>query len=223
MKLRSGLTVPFGLSAGPVDFQPRSIREGFQMLGYIKQSAVVAFLACSMGFASQASALDISSTNYAGNINDGIPSNPANEVDYINTLILQAINTSNVVGTEQYFRSAIECSALGGCPEAELAGAIKDDTDPSTSVDVTGFEWLLGKYDATRAGSYVWYVGGLTGLVDIPASLGTCGSTGCGLSHWSLYNATPDETTVPEPGSLALLGIGLLGIAGLARRRKPEA
>jgi hypothetical protein len=38
-----------------------------------------------------------------------------------------------------------------------------------------------------------------------------------GLSHASLYGIVGD-TTVPEPGTLGLLGLGLLGI-GLARRR----
>jgi hypothetical protein len=41
---------------------------------------------------------------------------------------------------------------------------------------------------------------------------------GGGLSHIQLYGL-PGSTTVPEPGTLALLGIGMLA-AGVARRRK---
>jgi hypothetical protein len=41
---------------------------------------------------------------------------------------------------------------------------------------------------------------------------------GGGLSHVQLYGI-PGGTTVPEPGTLALLGIGMLA-AGVARRRK---
>nr|WP_129642007.1 PEP-CTERM sorting domain-containing protein [Peristeroidobacter agariperforans] len=41
---------------------------------------------------------------------------------------------------------------------------------------------------------------------------------GQGLSHITLYGRSP-PSEVPEPGTLALLGVGLLG-AGIARRRK---
>jgi PEP-CTERM motif len=49
------------------------------------------------------------------------------------------------------------------------------------------------------------------------------GVPNAGLSHLSFYDSDGGEIPIPEPGSLALLGVGLIGIAGLARRRKSAA
>lgn len=43
---------------------------------------------------------------------------------------------------------------------------------------------------------------------------------GGGLSHIQLYGVERNETKVPEPGTLALFGLGLLGVAFAQRRRK---
>lgn len=50
----------------------------------------------------------------------------------------------------------------------------------------------------------------------------TSPGNGRGLSHLTFYDSEPPHL-VPEPATLALLGIGLLGVGYAARRRQQEA
>ena len=182
----------------------------------IKKSAAVATFACSMAFASHVSALDTGDSRFLGQVNDGIPSDLASEVIYINTLLAQPSPSGpTLVGTETYTRSANDCG--GACPPAVLAGAVKDDSENTTVNLGSGWTYLLAKYDAAQAGAFIWFVGGLTGNVTVPSNLGTCGMGGCGLSHTALFN--PGGGQVSEPAPLALLALGLV-MLGVMRRRK---
>lgn len=174
-----------------------------------------------LGFTAQADALVLVKgalgsdvDNYVGSINDGIPSSPANEKTYITTLIAQAAGSGDKkIGSETYNRE--------GSPAALATPAVgtfltKDDTGVN-EVNLTNFTgYVLGKYDAKKAGSLVWYLSGFTGKLELPTDY-----NGHGLSHYSLFGTADD--IIPEPTSMALMGLGGL-LAGFGvRRRKQKA
>jgi hypothetical protein len=189
-------------------------------------ATMLIIIACSIGLASQASALTLtaSSSEFLGSFHPANPSSPADEVDYINVLIDLAAGTDNFfdAGTGQTYDRSLNTPA-GCCDDAVLAGHSLGDDQPTT-IDVTGFTYLLAKYDADQGGDLVWYVGDLTGLVDIQSTFGSCGANGCGLSHWDLFNPETDGAsptdTVPEPSTLLLFGAGLIAMRRIAKKSK---
>lgn len=192
----------------------------------------LALLLASAGLASQASAvpLDTTSTEFLGSIAPGVPSGADAELAYLNRLLDLAPGASDPafdapggpVAPQDIDRSLNPCSG-GVCEDAVAAGAVKDDTDPSNSIDVTGFTYLYAKYGGgqNEGISLVWDVSDIDGVVEIPAAFGDCGGNGCGLSHWVLYNLDGGggSTQVPEPAIPLLLGAGLAAVAVYARRR----
>ncbi|MBM4143029.1 MAG: VPDSG-CTERM sorting domain-containing protein [Lentisphaerae bacterium] len=172
-------------------------------------------VACLMGLTQTASAilLDTSSTEYLGYINDGIPSSPSDEATYINSLIgMPAPSGPTQIGSERYTRSSNPLPP--GAPLATAAGSIKDDGGSNTGDFGSGYTYLIAKYDGPNYGSVVWYVGGLSGLFELPATLPPSRRRGYGISHWSLFN--PHST--PDGGATAmLLGVAMLGLAAIKR------
>jgi hypothetical protein len=171
-------------------------------------------IACAgfMGLAPKVSAttLAIGDSRELGFVQYGIPSGDSDRTLYVNHLIGMTPGTSNTADGQLYTRST---NLFGSLP-----AAVFDHNGTGTSVDLGttgGFTYLFAKYDGPNYGSEVWYVGGLTGIITIPADTGGGQN---GLSGWTLYGG--EGTQVPDGGStIAFLGVALAG-AELLRRTK---
>jgi hypothetical protein len=170
----------------------------------------------------EAIALTIGDAQYVGNVIDGIPSSEVLEAGYINWLITLApgVGPVQLPGTdpandEIYDRTNSPASLTGTFPQAILDGALKVESRAHADIDVTGFTYILAKYDASKpgAGAHVWLVSSLT-VVNLPANSGQHT-----LGHYTLFNANGAFQPVPDGGTtLILLGGALIGLGALRRR-----
>jgi hypothetical protein len=99
----------------------------------------------------------------------------------------------------------------------------------NTTTDSYGYDpdifWETGS--SMTLGTYTALEGNILALTSItldPYSTITCGSAlarngAVTLSGYNTISGCGSETTVPEPGTLGLLGSGLAILAGVARRR----
>jgi hypothetical protein len=182
----------------------------------LKKIALLAAAFCTamLAFSPNASALTFGDANDLGVVDPGIPSGDDSRTQYVNFLIDLAPGTTGVVALGQTFNRSLANPGPGfpNYPDAVFAL-----NGTGTSIDLgdgTLYSYLFAKYDGPNAGSEVWYVGGLSGIVTIPAQ-GLAGQN-FGLSGWTLFG--PGANGVPDGGATVMLLGAALGSLGMARR-----
>jgi hypothetical protein len=164
-------------------------------------------------FGVTAKALTFGDGSDLGFIHDGIPSGDQDRTDYVNHLVGMGLGTSDSALGQQFFRSNNSC---GTCATVNVAD-ITNGTGTSVDLGSGGYLYLFAKYDGPNAGSEVWNIQGLTGVITIPGFGTPDKDNKYGLSGWSIWKG--GNVTTPDSGTTAaLLGLGLTGLAGLRAR-----
>jgi len=163
--------------------------------------------------------LAVGDSQCLGYVNPGLNFGDGNIPGYVNIMIPLALGETH---TEFYagrnntwVRSMNDFGALSPV----VSGTPSKGNITSFNLGL-GVDYLLAKYDGPNAGLEIWYVGNLSGIVEIPATasggaFGQNPNKSYGLSGTWLLNGGGN---VPDGGTTALLlGVVLSGL-GLIRR-----
>ena len=122
------------------------------------------------------------------------------------TTVVTTIPTGLIAGTNYFFADATP-STFGSL-------AADSFNSPSNTVGIGPVvNWQGATFTGLAAGTYTYQLSGMTSANWNNINSFTDNWTG------TLFIPRQSVTTVPEPGSLALFGLGLLGL-GMARRRR---
>ena len=166
-----------------------------------------------IGFSSSGFALTINDPGVVGIIDAGTQNSSVdNEIDWANYLLSLGANATTFHDgnippdgvTEYYETSSTDYNGTltGGL---QIGGA---------TPNVSGYDWVLGKYDGQNAGYVLFYMPG-SSIPEFSYSIWGDNVGQYQLSHVTVFGSTP----VPEPGTIVLMGLGLVGLAGMGRKR----
>jgi hypothetical protein len=167
-------------------------------------------LACGMHLS--ALALTINDAGVVGTVKGLQGDNQNEEYAYAQHLLDLPANTVNNLFTDA--ASGVEHTY--NTSSTEYSGTITGPGTEGGGLTVSGYEYVLAKYDGKNAGYVLFYVGG--GTINLPEfsySIWGDNAEQFQISHWTGFN----PASVPDAGSgLALLGMAMAGI-GLLRRK----
>jgi VPDSG-CTERM motif len=167
-------------------------------------------VALALGSIAHASTLNFGDSRDLGEVLFGIPSGDQDRTDYVNHLVGMTPGTSDSFDGQNFTRSLNSC---GACTPISVTG-ITNGTGTAVDLGSGGFLYLFAKYDGPNAGSEVWNIAGLSGVITIPAKGLPDSNNKYGLSGWSIWAGGGQHA--PDAGATAaLLGLGLAGLAGL--------
>jgi hypothetical protein len=111
-----------------------------------------------------------------GQVLFGIPSGDSDRLSYANHLIGMSLKSADSFSGQTFHRSSMHPGpGFPNYPDSVLIGLV-DGTGTTIDLGPTAgvYQYLFARYDETNAGSEVWYVGSLSGIIDIPAFWPEC-------------------------------------------------
>jgi hypothetical protein len=138
------------------------------------------------------------------------PADPGSVATYVNYMITLNPGQSGTFSGMPFIRSN---NVFANLPNADSNIIATGTNNMGIDLGAGGvYTYLFAKYDGKNDYSQVWYVGNLSGIINIPLN----GPLGHALSGWILFG--PGTPGVPDGGTTVMLLGAALGALGIARR-----